>query len=399
MEFKKVYKYLKRKTNNFREFNEELILENNQYLLIFRIILGMSQREFAEKLDTTKDWCRHLESRRHKITHLKVAGRYSWKIEKLLREAKIDLLKSLENYKRYLFYSKDQNLIGPEIKFKTFSKMNETDLISYFNIIKEETKNFTKFEPDLLVRIPQALTIFRVVLCLSHRQLGKIINRDESHLRKFEYLDRKIKPRTLDSVVKELEKLFLNFDHKNIVTERVLENFRILSGFYGNRNLDAYIKNGLTRFAKINTNKFEEEISEILSKNNIDYKRYVILKGEKRGFNVDFLIENNGTKIALEVFSYSNIKKKAGVKTKVCMVDHRFQALKQKYPNLITMMCIEIIGKPILYNYVKKYLDMETLNTDYLLINNHRKKLMEIINIVTTYTRRPLRPPFLRHPS
>ena len=81
------------------------------------------------------------------------------------------------------------------------------------------------------------------------------------------------------------------------------------------------------------------------------------------------------------------------------MVDHRFQALKQKYPNLITMMCIEIIGKPILYNYVKKYLDMETLNTDYLLINNHRKKLMEIINIVTTYTRRPLRPPFLRHPS
>ena len=155
----------------------------------------------------------------------------------------------------------------------------------------------------------------------------------------------------------------------------------------------------MTRFAKINTNKFEEEISEILSKNNIDYKRYVILKGEKRGFNVDFLIENNGTKIALEVFSYSNIKKKAGVKTKVCMVDHRFQALKQKYPNLITMMCIEIIGKPILYNYVKKYLDMETLNTDYLLINNHRKKLMEIINIVTTYTRRPLRPPFLRHPS
>lgn len=381
--FKRVYKYLKRKTNNFRDFNEELIIENNQYLLVFRIILGMSQKEFAEKLGATKDWCRHLEAGRNKIIHLKVAQRYSYKIEKLLRNSKINLEKALEIYKKYLFYSKDQNLTEPEIKFKTFSEMNEEDLISYFYIIKRETKNFTKFEPDLLIRVPQSLTIFRIILCLPYRKLGKILKRDESHLRKFEHLNRKMKPTTINHILIGIRSLFNNFDSKNIEIDKVLENFRILSGFYGNRNLESCVKNGLIRFAKINSNEFEDEIASILSKNNINYKRYIILNGKKRSFNIDFFIDSNDIKIALEVFSYSNIKKKAGVKSKVCMVDHRFQALKQKYPNLVTMMCIEIIGKPILYNYVKKYLEMEILNTDYLLINNN-KELVKIINNVTT---------------
>jgi len=398
-EFKKVYKYLKRKTNNFKEFNEGLIIEKNQYLLIFRIILGMSQKEFAEKLGKTKDWCRHLEAGRHKIEKLKVAGRYSWKIEGLLRKSKINLEKSLEIYKRYLFYSKDQNIAEPEIKFKPFSKMNEEDLISYFNIIKEETNNFTNFKSDLLIRIPQSLTIFRIILCLSYRKLGKILEKDHSHLKIYEHLKTRMKPITANFFITKIKNLFKNINVKKITIDKTLENFRILSGFYGNRNLDAYIKNGLIRFAKINPNKFEEEIAKLLSENNIKYKRYKILNGKKRGFNVDFLIEQNNIKIVLEVFSYSNMKKKAGVKTKVCMVDHRFQALKQKYPGLITITCIEITGKPILYNYVKKYLDMEILNTDYLLINKNKRKLIEIINNVTTHTRRPLRPPFFLVPS
>ena len=53
-EFKQVYEYLRIKTENFKTITPSLILENNQYLLIFRICLGLSQKEFAKKLGKTK---------------------------------------------------------------------------------------------------------------------------------------------------------------------------------------------------------------------------------------------------------------------------------------------------------------------------------------------------------
>ena len=42
-------------------------------------------------------------------------------------------------------------------------------------------------------------------------------------------------------------------------------------------------------------------------------------------------------------------------------------------------MCIRIEGKPILHNYVKNYIDMELLNTDYLLINKEVNNLLYLI--------------------
>ena len=61
------------------------------------------------------------------------------------------------------------------------------------------------------------------------------------------------------------------------------------------------------------------------------------------------------------------------------MVDHRFQALKKMHSDLITIMCIKITGKPILLDYVKEYLNIELLNTDYILINHEIKNLVTII--------------------
>ena len=80
------------------------------------------------------------------------------------------------------------------------------------------------------------------------------------------------------------------------------------------------------------------------------------------------MIKYKNKKIALEVFSYNN-KYRSRIKTKVCLMDHRFQILKNKNPNIKTMMCIQITGRPILKKYVRKYLEMETINTDYILIN------------------------------
>ena len=227
-EFEQVYEYLKDKTNSFTEFSPDLIIENNQFLLIFRIILGMSQKEFAEKLSVTKDWCRHTEAGRNKIVHIAIAERYSYRIEKLLKNKKINLESSLNFHKKYLFYSKNQKLPEAEIKFKAFSLMDEEELIHYFDIVKKETNNFTYFDPNLLIRIPQSLTIFRIILCMSYRKLGKVLRIDQSYLRRFEHLEIKPKPITRDYFITKIEDLFKHITIKDIALDKVLENFRIL---------------------------------------------------------------------------------------------------------------------------------------------------------------------------
>ena len=377
-EFKEVYEYLREKTNNFNEFTSELIIENNQFLLIIRSCLGLSQREFAERLGATKDWCRHTESGKNKIKHLSIANRYSQKIQNLLSKTEINLEKALEYYWRFIFYSKEQELKEPEIKFEKFSKINEEKLVEYFNIIKKETENFTVFNSELLVRIPQSLIIFRIILGTSLRKFQALTGFTASHMKYYEHLEMKMKKRTAYRIICKIKELFLNINKKEITIEKVLENFRILSGFYGTWSLERGLYEGVRRFAKVNHNPFEDEIAELLSKNNVQYEKYKVLNGDKREFNIDFLINSN-KKIALEVFSYNNKKKIKDVKVKVCLVDHRFQALKEKHPGLITIMCIKINGRPILFDHVKRYLSIELLNTDHILINHEINNLIDLI--------------------
>lgn len=119
-EFKQMFSYLKDKTKNFTEITPELILENNQHLLILRICLGLSQKEFAKQLGTTKDWCKHMEAQRRKIMHKIIAERYADKIQELLLQKKIFLEDAIINWSNYMFYSKDQILPEPKIKLKKY---------------------------------------------------------------------------------------------------------------------------------------------------------------------------------------------------------------------------------------------------------------------------------------
>ena len=374
-EFKEVYKYLKDVTDNFGTINSSLILKNNQYLLILRTCLGLSQKEFAKYLGNSKDWCRHTEARRNKIEKLTIANRYSQKIELLIRKKNIRLKSSLEHWEKYNKYSKDQRLPEPKIKLKQFSKLTKEDLKTYFKLIKKETNNFTKIVPSLLIKMPQSILIIRIALCLSYIRLKKLGKVSEKSIGNYESLKSKIKPIT----ARKLAKFFNgNLKNKSITYSKFLENYRILNGFYGCRNLNFLVEQGLNRLAKMNPNNYEKEISQFLEEQNINFESYKVLKGIKKKYNIDFYIEN--TNIAIEVFSYNNCKKKSDIKTKACFVDHRFQSLKLKNPNLKTIMCIKIEGKPILHKYFKDYINMELLNTDHLLINKELKNLSKIVN-------------------
>ena len=364
--FIEIFNHLKQKTDNFTTISPELIIENNQYLLILRLCLGLSQESFAKSFKKTKEWCRHTEARRREIKNLCVAKRYNKQLELLLKNNILTSEEAIVNFRKYKF-AREQDFPKPTIKLKQISKLTEKDVKEYFNLISKETNNFTEFKKDLLSRIPQAILIFRIILCINHRKFAEMLGINDKSIRNYESTRAIMKKSRAIELIKKIEILFKGYTDE-ISLNQTIENFRILTNFYGNRNLKHLINQGLTNIAGIGENKYEEEILDILKRNNINYTRFALIEGINRRYNIDFLINNKNKKIILEVFSYNN-KRRSDIKTKVCVVDHRFQILKNKNPDIKTMMCIQITGRPILKNYVRKYLEMETMNTDFMLIN------------------------------
>ncbi len=384
-QFKEVFYYLKSITNNFTEITPDLILENNQYLLIFRICLGLSQKDFGEKLGTTKDWCRHTEAQRRKIIHRKVAERYTNKIQDLFLQTTIILDDALKHWNNYMFYSKDQILPEPEIRLKQISKLDEKDLENYFNLIKTETNNFTRFDVDLFKRIPQSILIFRIVLGIDHRKFAKILNINDRGLRKYESFRTWIKPQIAKKIVKSINALFSEYKD-DINLEKALENFRILTGFYGNRNLKSMTNHGLVRLAKTQS-IIEGEAYSLLNISRIPVERNCVVEGIKKKFNVDFVIPSvSNPKIVIESFIFKKSVKRNNWKSKVLITDHRFQALKMKNPDLITIMLIKSTERPILDSFIKKAIETEIINTDYYLINKEIETLPNLLNNLLNVT-------------
>jgi len=379
-EFKEIFSSLKSKTKNFTEILPELILENNQYLLILRLCLGLSQKEFAKQLGATKDWCRHTESRKNRIVHRTIAARYTNKIQELFLQKTIILDDALKNWNNYMFHSKDQILPKPEIRLKQISKMNEEDLKKYLTLIKTETKNFTKFDIDLLKRIPQSILILRIVLGIDHRKFAKLLDINDRSLRKYESLNSYIKPQTANKIIKVLNELFKEYNKNEIYLEKVLENFRILTGFFGHRNLMSMTNHGLIHLGKTQS-IIENEIYTLLNNANIPVQCNCIIEGVNKKFNVDFVIPNTSQpKIVIESFIFKKSVKRNNWKSKALITDHRFQALKMKNSDLITIMIVKSTDRPVLDSYIKKSMATEILNTNYCLINKEIENLPNLIH-------------------
>jgi transcriptional regulator with XRE-family HTH domain len=379
-QFEDVFYSLKNRTKNFTEIAPEMVLENNQYLLILRICTGLTQKEFAKKLGVCKDWCRHTESGRNKIIHLKVADRYAHGIEKLLRCYEITIENAVNNWNNYITVSREQVLQKSEVRLKQISKMSEKEFESYFNMIKDKTDNFTLFEPDILVKIPQSLVIFRIVLGMNHRKFAGKLGIDSRTIRKYEYGEMGIKSFTAIRFAKNIENLFKQADYVNVKFESVLENFRTLTNFYGNRNLEAMIRRGL-EFAKNHPmSDIEMRISNILKSGGLNFDAHGIVEGAKRKLNVDFVIPPDKPEIVIETTSFTiGSRKLSQHRTNICHIDHRFQMLKKKNPKFITIMVLEFTGRPIFLENARKLIESELLNTDHLLINNEIEKLPDLV--------------------
>jgi DNA-binding transcriptional regulator YiaG len=74
-EFKEWFECIKAKTDNFTTFNPNILVENPQNILIFRLILGISHRRVSKVLGLESRWIRkweHLEMRIKPLTAKKV---------------------------------------------------------------------------------------------------------------------------------------------------------------------------------------------------------------------------------------------------------------------------------------------------------------------------------------
>jgi hypothetical protein len=289
-------------------------------------------------------------------------------INKLFSENKV------VNYKRTLLLwqkckvARDKFFLKPrEEKYfiKDLSEMTIDDFKLYFNYLKKETNNFINFDYNILFTTPEFITIFRIILDLSHRSLAKIMNIMPRTVRINQSRIYKMTPEKCKLYMKTFEDLFKEKNMiENVSLEKSIKNFKRISNY----------------------DEFEEEIIKELERNNIkvvkgenikESKNYAKLhstiKFDERELNFDFLIfKNNNLTTVIEATKLLGAPKEQNIRTRVryriSYVDHRFQLIKKFYPNIKTIMVIKCLKER--ENLVKRFLKVETMNTDFHFVNN-----------------------------
>ncbi len=109
-QFVKCFDFLRGKTKNWTEIKDELLKENPQFLFVFRIILCLSQSDFANLLKVDKQWVRHFESGRQGFKKSLVIPRCVILINKLMQKRILGTDRALE-FLRINQSARNKNLI------------------------------------------------------------------------------------------------------------------------------------------------------------------------------------------------------------------------------------------------------------------------------------------------
>ena len=361
--FLEVYGYLKEKTNGFKEIKPEFLMENPQYLLILRLILGLSQKGFTEELGlTNKIWVRHFETGRQNFRRSKlipkcidVINRYFTQEKMLKADEAVKLWRRSQAARQKFFFKPE----GYNYNIKKISEMNTNDFKLYFDYLNKETENFTKFDPNILVNTPQFITVFRIILDLSHRSLAIALNKDPKTVRTHEYREYKLMPKTAEEIMELFQRLFKEKDMiGNVNLESCLEHFKRISYY----------------------DELEIEIENILihlENNNVLVQKHVNMIVNTKTLNIDFIIYNDDKPLfAIEATKLKETRRK-NITHRIAYIDHRFQIIKLKYPNINTGIIIRVDkGQEQL---VKRIIERELINTNFCLVNNEIENLIDII--------------------
>ncbi len=369
-QFIQLFNLLKKETKNFKSFYPYILATNSSLIFIIRCCLGMSQKAFAEMLNTSKDWVRHTEAGRNKIIHEGPASRWSYRIEEMLRNSSININRALE------FFKETKYRISAQInKKEKVNKYSKGELIRHFRILKSLTNNFNQIKPEIIEEDPRRILIFRLIVGISQKDLAKMSKINRSSFIRWEKGHR-ISP----SKAKKLCGVFATLFKK-----RKLLDLDFLLEIFENKNkllylnFDKLVSQGLKKAENTNLNALEKEVYKILKDKNIPFDTHTTIKGVKKEINVDFVIPNvRNPSIVIEVFR-SRSKKLSNVKIRLNVIDSRFHQLKLKYHHINTIILVKLSKFQTLTKEVKKLLEREIVSTDYLLVNEEFKILPTII--------------------
>ncbi|MBS3149442.1 helix-turn-helix transcriptional regulator [Candidatus Woesearchaeota archaeon] len=371
---------LKKRTNNFCNFGFPLILEDSRLICVVRILLGLTQQEFAKQLKMSNMTVEELENGYRKIVWPTTAQIYAAKIQGVINKCSIPKNQYIikQRWQRWKNIRKIKQ--GKHAKWKTIRKMTVDDFKRYFNYLENETYRFTKIKPRLIARNPQLISIFRILLDLTQRDLernlslkGRVISNYESSVYKTITLG------NAEILTRFFEEAFQKQNLTNVMVEQAIEKFiSVKESMYVHQNSFSRLLKSWT-----NQEKIIFRLLKTIKKEDLTIEPHSNIKTEKGTINVDFLVSyKKEPKVIIESTEFHHIKSKKfgyNFKRKVGEIDYRFTKIKKKFPSIKTFMIIKVDRNPILERRIQNFISNETISINKTFINPSKASLTSSI--------------------
>jgi len=349
-------------TENFTLVPLELITSRSDIILVLRLALGLSRKEFCIKAGIPLGTLRHIERGRTPIRNGGPALRWVKIFSSIFASeaGNITLEKALRAFRTF----KGENGSEGCIEMKPLIKMNLEEAKEIFRKVKEETKNFSELSFEKLRREPRIVSVIRVLLNKSIPEFSRIIGKDESWLRRWE--TGKVKM-SLKSSIFLSEKLKELIREIKVSEEVFLENFMELHHVKPSE-INENVKKMLKALRKMKATESELEVANLLTELNIPFVLHANVDCKTKVENFDIAIPNEESPDC--VIEITEAKKFNGnFRTKMLVTDHKFQILKKALPCVITISFAKINDSSLVKEKAKNMILSEILNTDFLFIN------------------------------
>ena len=367
-----LFKFLKKETDNFTEIPSNLLVANSKlFIFSFRCLLGFTQKELALNLGMNKDWIRHLENGREKILHLGPALRWIPKLERLLKGKDVSFDEFLANFKMLTLRKNEK-----KVDRQSFRHISEEEFLHQFRELKEKSENFTKLT-GLIFEDPRRIFILRVMLLLQVKRFSEAVGVDKDSITRWESGKGRINWKLAKKISEFCQKLVSNL---KLDEDTLIERLKIIRNRV-NPDRERVKKNAFKAVESLPPNGLEKRITKALSNASIPFKLHATLKTKKVMMNVDFAIpDDKKPKAVIEVFA-TNPERFSNSLMKACLVDHRFQHIKETDRKTLTIMVVEFKGRVL--SHRKEEMKEWLLNTDVFVEANEIERLKENLTHMT----------------
>lgn len=379
-EFMKLVNEVKKRTNNFSHFPSSLILEESKVILIIRILLGLSQKEFAKKTGMANMTVEELENGYRKIRWPVTSRIYADKLERLILDNKIVIEEPLIK-KRWEKWKNTRKIKEKKTtNWKTIRKMTIADFKNYFYFIKKQTNNLKEININLFQKSPQLIVIFRILFNLTQRDLDRKLKLKGRVISDYERGTYKTISRGRAELLKNFfESQIKEQNLSKITIEEAIERFiSVKEAMYTHSRYSP-------EFLKSWTNQEKKVFKELqsLRVKDLTIDAHKTIETPKGRINVDFLINyKKKPKIIIESTKFHHTKSRKfnyNFKTKIFNLDYRFIKVRKRFPEIFTILIVEVDRDRILERRIKRFVEEETIAINKTFINSYKTALKETI--------------------